>query len=289
VQAADRSGRYEVGVQGYWESPGVPRARVIMWRDGVPRLGPEADPYGGFTAVSTTGIAVGWATEDGQQQAVVYAYGQIRRLATPAGSEGTTAAAVNARGDVAGTTYGAGSPRAVVWSADGEVRVLATPAGFTHATATHGDEDGTVLGYAATGDPGMPDRTRLVVWAPGGSPRLLPATRPGDPEPQMGPADFRDGIVYGYQDDELVRWDLDAQTAAVVDTGGPASVRAVNARGSILADGGFGQDQTVLVRDGVVRPLHNGDVWITPVGLADNDVVFGRSNMNASPAYVDCR
>ncbi|MEJ3749468.1 hypothetical protein WEI85_40185 [Actinomycetes bacterium KLBMP 9797] len=286
--AADRSGRYQVGAQGHWESPGVIRSRVILWRDGTPRLGPETDPYGGFAAVSSTGIAVGWAHEGGQRRAVAYAYGQIVELAMPADATEATAAAVNARGEVAGTAYGdGGAQRAVAWSPDGEVRVLATPPGFTHASATHIDGDGTVLGYAASGA-SMPDRARLVVWAPGGAPRVLPVAGSADPEPQMWPIDLRDGVAYGAQDSAFVRWDLDAGTATIVDNGG-GSIMAVNARGSMVSFGGFGQDRTVFVGNGAVRPLDQAGLWITPLALSDNDLVFGRSNANAGPAYMDCR
>lgn len=197
--ATDRSGRYQVGVRTHWESPDVIRAHVVLWRDGTPRLGPEADAYGTFAAVSSTGIAVGWAHEGGRRRPVGYAYGQIFALAMPAEAAEAVAVAVNARGDVA-----------------------------------------------------------------------------------------RDGVVHGSQDSAFVRWDLDAGTATVVDTGG-GSIMAVNARGSMVSAGGFGQDGTVFVGGGLVRPFQRDGLWVTPVGLSDTDLVFGRSNRYESPAYLDCR
>ena len=269
---------------------GHPKARLSLWRDGTPTLGPETDPYGDFTAVSTTGIAVGSAHEGSQRRAVAFAYGRSLTLPLPAGADESAAAAVNARGDVAGSVYADGQPqRAGVWAPDGAALTLPTPPGFTFTAATHIDDDGSVLGYAATGSPSMPERTRLVVWAADGTPRVLPTTGPVDPEPMMSPIDFHHGIVYGTQEGELVRWDLAARTTTVVDTGGAGGVEAVNAGGSMVLFGGFGQDGLVFVRDGVVRPLNDGGRWITPVALTDDDLVFGRSNMNASPAYMDCR
>lgn len=284
VSAVDRSGRYQVGGTGRWGSPDVLKARVVLWRDGTPHVGPEVDPYGGFAAVSTTGVAVGWAHDGNwQRHAVMYAYGQIIKLATPAGATQAVASAVDANGTVAGTAYGEPDiQRAVAWSPDGEVRVLATPPGFSHASATHIDTDGTVLGYAASGS-SMPDRVRLVVWALDGTPRVLPVAGAADPEPRMWPLDFRDGIVYGEHGGAFVRWDLEQETATVIDTEG-GSLMFANSRGSMVSFGGFGLNETVFVGGGVVRRLHNGNVGVSPLGLTDTDLVFGRTL-----AYMDCR
>lgn len=283
LQAADRSGRHQVGT---WNEQGTDNWRVIVWRDGTPRLGPEADPYGGFNAVSPTGVAVGWVSESGLSRAVAYAYGRVVELAAPVGASQTVAEAVNASGQVAGKAYfdGDGTARAVRWSPDGEVRVLDNPTGYADAVATHIDTDGTVLGYATVGIHGMPDRSQLVVWDGDGTARLLPI-RPTDSYPWMWPIDLRDGVVHGTQESDTLRWDLDQSAPTVVDTGGTA-VRAVNARGSILADDRDGVP--VLILDGTVRPLDDG-YSISPVDLSDNDVVFGRSRPGAWPFFFDCR
>jgi hypothetical protein len=286
ITAADPSGRYQIGVRGYWDENGVVRAHLIVWRDGVPRLGPELPATGTeFVAVGPTGVAVGFRDSDDGRGAVAYTYGRIVALPAPAAGAETTATAVNAAGQIAGTLLDDGLDRQpVVWSPDGDVRVLPTPAGFEWSTAWSLDTDGTVFGYAASGNYSMPDRIRLVVWPPDGVPRVLPPSEAGS-DPLMWPIDIQGGVVYGVEDGEVVRWDPGASVPTAVDTGGASEVSAVNARGSILAWGANGR---VLIQDGTARPLDGDGLWITPVGLADNDVVYGRSNQGGWPAYVDC-
>jgi hypothetical protein len=280
LTAVDQSGGYQIGVRGAWISSSVYREDLIIWHNGTPELGPRLDTTGAeFVAVGPTGVAVGFHLENGERRAVSYANGQIVELAAPVADGKTEATAVNARGQVAGELIdGSGDKQAVAWSADGEVRTLATPEGFTNATATRIDTDGTVLGYATTGDPNMPDSESIVVWPTDGSPQVLEGT----------PIDIHDGVVYGEQNDELLRWDHDGTTApTVVDTSGMTDVKAVNARGSIL---GSETDEPALLRDGTIRPLRKNGIYISPIGLSSNDVVFGRSSSGASPsAYFDCR
>jgi hypothetical protein len=285
LTAADPSGRYQIGVRGAWLSPSERREELIIWHDGTPELGPRLDTIGAeFVAVGPTGTAVGFFLHNGERRAVSYTDGRIMKLAAPIADEEFEATAVNARGQAAGDLFTeSGDRQALAWSPDGEVRTLATPEGFTSATATQIDADGTVLGYATAGRDMTPDRENVVVWPADGTPRVLLGTTP---DALTWPIDIHDGVVYGLQNDELLRWDHDGTTPTVIDAGGVTSVKAVNTRGSVL---GVDRDGPVLLRDGTRRPLWSEFTNITPVGLSDNDVVFGRSNVGGVPAYYDCR
>jgi hypothetical protein len=291
LTATDRTGRYQIGVRQYWDADNVYRANLIRWHDGTPALGPQIDATIEFTAVSATGVVVGFQRDGDHRHAVAYAYGTVVPLPGPAGTD-TTAVAVNGTGQVAGGVVDPAGhmTRVLSWSPDGTVRELAAPAGFTLAQAFGIDEDGTILGLVKT-DGGMSATTGIVVWRPDGSARLLAGTRPDDPSVQLWPIGIRDGRVVASQDsstggDETLEWSLANDTPQVVDTGGGRAA-ALGARGSLLVSDGPTAG-LALLQNGTARPVAQPDVSVTPHGLSDDDVVYGQSNSNA-PAFFDCR
>jgi uncharacterized membrane protein len=300
LTATDRTGRYQVGIRAYYDADRRRHEHLIVWRDGVPQLGPELDTIRAeFSAVSSTGVAVGFRSIGDHQQAIAFVYGQIVALPSPSGDVDTEAVGVNARGEIVGVVVDAGRTpmRVVVWSPDGGVRQLTTPPGFDHAQAVGIDEDGTVFG-TVTNDPIMQPDVRLVIWQPGVAPRVLTGSRTDTDDVQFGAIGIRDGKVTGSQrswtssgeSSETLEWNVSGGDPRVLVPADPgASIFAVNSSGSMLTVGGLSHGVALLKGD-VIRPAHlEGNIGVSPGWLSDNDLVFGSFTQGGWPAYADCR
>jgi hypothetical protein len=155
ANGVDPTGRYIVGDIGTGQEDG----RVVLWTDGQAGVLPAGAQFA--AGVNAGGVVVG-TNSDGTGW--VYRDGTLRFLATPPGYDAVLVHAVNGRGDIAGTAWGAGdSHHAVLWSADRpqEYRLLGQPG----SAATGITEDGTVVGAMDQ----LPYR-----WTPQGTGAALP-------------------------------------------------------------------------------------------------------------------
>jgi probable HAF family extracellular repeat protein len=92
----------------------------------------------------------------------------MRTLAPLAGDNGSTAAAINNSGWIAGTSMGAGGIRAVVWKATTTPTMLATVHGASSSTALAIDQAGNIAGWASVN--GV---KHAVLWTAAGEARDL--------------------------------------------------------------------------------------------------------------------
>jgi probable HAF family extracellular repeat protein len=98
----------------------------------------------------------------------------MRRLAPLAGDNGSTAAAINAAGEIAGSSMGAGGIRAVVWKPGSTTATqLATFPGAESSQALAIDANGNVAGWAAAGNV-----KHAVLWTAAGEVRDMGALAP---------------------------------------------------------------------------------------------------------------
>ena len=103
----------------------------------------------------TAGIRPAWWTRRGEVQ-----------LLQSSGNLTTQALDLNDRGDIVGVS--GGEPKAaVLWPRKGGLVSLGTLPGFTHSEAVAISENGTIAGLA-TGVGEFPNRSRAVLWQPGG-------------------------------------------------------------------------------------------------------------------------
>ena len=103
----------------------------------------------------TAGIRPAWWTRRGEVQLLPIARNQT-----------TKALDLNDRGDIVGVS--GGEPKAaVLWPRKGGMVSLGTLPGFTHSEAVAISENGSIAGLA-TGLVAFPNRSRAVLWQPGG-------------------------------------------------------------------------------------------------------------------------
>ena len=103
----------------------------------------------------TAGIRPAWWTRRGEVQLLPTAQNLM-----------TKALDLNDRGDVVGVS--GGEPKAaVLWPRKGSMISLGTLPGFTHSEAVAISENGSIAGLA-TGLVAFPNRSRAVLWQPGG-------------------------------------------------------------------------------------------------------------------------
>ncbi|NMM05849.1 hypothetical protein [Polaromonas sp.] len=103
----------------------------------------------------TAGIRPVWWTRRGEVQ-----------LLQSLGNLTTQALDLNDRGDIVGVS-GKEPKAAVLWQRKGGIVHLGTLPGFTHSEAVTISENGTIAGVA-TGVGEFPNRSRAVLWQPGG-------------------------------------------------------------------------------------------------------------------------
>jgi len=103
----------------------------------------------------TAGIRPAWWTRRGEVQVL-----------QSAGNAPAQALDLNDRGDVVGVS-GREPQAAVLWRLKGGIFRLGTLPGFTHSQAVAISENGSIAGLA-TGVGAFPNRSRAVLWQPGG-------------------------------------------------------------------------------------------------------------------------
>ena len=131
----------------------------------------------------TAGIRPAWWTRRGEVQ-----------LLPTAQNLSTKALDLNDRGDIVGVS--GGQPKtAVLWPRKGGIVGLGTLPGFTHSEAVAISENGSIAGLA-TGVGAFPNRSRAVLWQPGGLPIQDLGTLPGGAESRARDVNNR-GVVVG--------------------------------------------------------------------------------------------
>jgi hypothetical protein len=284
VSRIEPTGRFQAGS---YRSP-TGQLRVVLWTDGVPAdLGIEGGDSGP-AAVDSAGQVIGGTYVDGVQTAWRLRDGVQTSLPTPAATSEVKLIALGKDGQVAGEGLDENreNERAVIWATDNSVRVLPPPAGFNRVFVTGITDDGSVVGTAMDWDwpAAMARSTRAVVWDPAGTPRLLPASKPGV---FTSAAIVKDGKVWGTDDGVEVRW-----TLGVDEPGVPSDQRIPNARGSVLGSSAWGH--RVIHADGTYRDLPSDDEGgaTTPqlAGLTDDDQVYGNDGLQyvTRPYQWDC-
>jgi uncharacterized membrane protein len=249
VTGGDPTGRYLVGLANNDDTPPSLHSSLV-WAAGKPRL-LDTEPLRPYiqirpTAVNRHGVIVGYRLTDPSSfhtDAWSYRGGRFTILPGLTATDSTMAVAVNARGDVVGTSLDETALpwHGVVWPADrpGTVRELTVPGQPVQTFAVGVDEDGTVLGHLGT----RPGETPYI-WPPRGAPYRLIAPPGID---YAGAYAIRDGWVVGtgQQGDHMVglRWNLRRHTAQVISTENPL-VLSVNRRGTVGAVG------AIIHRDG---------------------------------------
>jgi hypothetical protein len=275
VNAGDPTGRYLLGDAAV-SIGGNTSSQQVLWVDG--QLTPFQTPYQYSTpvAVNQHGAITGYALRTGGWSfGWRYQHGHLAELPGLQPGDTTLAAAINARGDVAGYSVsdptGSAVAHAVVWPANrpGSVRELTVPGQAGLSAAIGIDDNGTILGYVG----GQPGAT-FYVWSPDGTPRQLPA--PAGTTDATGNA-IRNGWVAGSafdgQHSVPVRWNLRSGSVEQLSTEFLVGV-AVNRYGSVSLE------QSIAHRDGRIVPLP-GLTEFGPLGasvLTDRGTAAGFAN-----------
>jgi hypothetical protein len=176
IHATDPSGRYVAGM-GLPEGGGA--RRMLLWQDGEETeatpvdIPSESEPVD----VNSTGVVVGGLRSNPPDKSVAWVYrdGQLRTLLPPSGFQYVSAAAVNERGDVAGTAAGPGDTwAAVVWPAATPETAVALHAPSV-AVAEDITDDGTVVGnlYQSGSSVGSVNTGQAYTWSADGTGRQL--------------------------------------------------------------------------------------------------------------------
>ena len=276
VTGGDHTGRYLVGQATEFDGTNFSLAS-LLWTDGVLRklateaLAPAAQVN--VTDVNSRGAVVGYRTRDFgtfHTDAWIYRKGGFTLLPGLKPSDATTTAAINARGDIVGTSEDRSvSPvvsHAVIWPANqpGTVRELtvngASPA---WATGVDIDDDGTALGLL--GQRSTPDQRPYVWPAHGRSYALNPPAGTGYPEGVAIHEGWVAGTVMSDGSSAVVRWNLRAGAATVISTS-HGSAFAVNRDGTVAAFG------ALIYRNGHVREL---GATAKPTVLSDRRTAAG--------------
>lgn len=178
IYATDPSGRYVVGL-GIPDGGGA--RQMLLWRDGeeteatpvdIPN---ESEPVD----VNSAGVVVGGLRSYPPDKSVAWVYrdGRLQTLRPPTGFRYVSAAAVNERGDVAGTAAGSGDKwAAVVWPAATPETAVALRAPSA-AVAEDIADDGTVVGnlYQSGSSAGAVNTGEAYTWSADGTGRKLRA------------------------------------------------------------------------------------------------------------------
>jgi uncharacterized membrane protein len=274
VYGGDPTGRYLVGSGG---------GQGLLWVDG--RLVPidqsslAPDILVQFNAVNRHGVFVGERMTDPNSfhtDAFVYHDGHFTMLPAPGAGDETHAVAINSRGDIVGSAFGATGWQAVEWPADrpGTVKVLTTPSGAT-GLANGIDEDGTVVGYLNPWPPGTP-----YVWPAHGPAHPLPV-----PAGSVGgnAVAIQNGFVAGNVFDpvsgstDAAEWNLRTGTLTMRPATG--AVTSVNRWGTL------GLAYSIMHADGRVVPVSG---WVYTV--SDRGTAAGTTNYWSGQAelWVGC-
>jgi len=211
----------------------------------------------------------------------VLRHGKFTKLPGLKSTDGTRAAAINARGDIVGTsedtTGGQVSWHAVIWPAahPGTVRELvADGPAPTWAQGVDVDDNGTVLGFVGQRPT---EGQHPYVWpAVGpGRPLVAPAGY-GYPEGTAIRAGWVAGTAFGPDGSSAaVRWRVPSGAATVLP-GGFGTAVAVNLFGSVAAD------NAVIHLGGRIRSV-SGEIKV----LADWGVAAGTAG-GAAVVWIGC-
>jgi uncharacterized membrane protein len=284
VVGADPTGRYIIGVR-YPDDDSTP-AVSILWTDGRPTLLPANFRT---VAVNASGLVLGEHGRMEDRRAAVITDGAVTDLPMPAGGEVTDAAAVNARGEVAGGVFLAGSAaRAVVWPAGaGQPRLL--QAGGKDTWAVGITDDGTTVGTIG-------EREKPYRWAADGPGKALPVPdgyRGGEAQAvagdwAIGTASTSRGGADGKAEltatNVNVRWNL---RTGSLDHGFKTAPEGVAPDGTVL--GRVGQDAPGLWRDGTVitLPMPPGAVrGAARTAVGDGHTIVGWTTGDGGPKPV---
>ena len=184
----------------------------------------------------TAGIRPAWWTRRGEVQ-----------LLPTAQSLTTKALDLNDRGDIVGVS--GGEPNAaVLWPRKGGLVGLGTLPGFTHSEAVAISENGIIAGLA-TGVGAFPNRSRAVLWQPGGLAIQDLGTLPGGADSRARDVNSRGEVVGRASSDSGSRafiWTAasgmrDLNTLVTVPGLVMTDALSVNKRGDILV---VGQDSS---------------------------------------------
>ncbi|MDP9795462.1 hypothetical protein J2S43_003974 [Catenuloplanes nepalensis] len=262
IAGGDVTGRYAVGSVTYGFN-----TEQVIWRNGAVSMPSLPFGEGTLADVNSSGVAVGYGLTMNYDSVPVSwseATG-LRELTVPEEGWSGQAAAINSRGDIAGTVYDRndydGTQVAVVWPADAPGTVEVMPADGPHYAADI-DEDGTVLAHAGS-----------FVWSPGAS---AVWDRTGDEVQQLGERSFASQISGGYV---LRSRDTDEGTRYVVQDldGASRDVRHLEISAALNRHGDVaGQGTVIERRNGSTIPLQlpAGTVaWVT--ALSDTGTAYG--------------
>lgn len=151
VTKADDTGRYVVGEVDMGEFD----FRPVLWSAGVPQLLDSAPGANASVVdVNSSGAVLGLSEDkEGAWQPWVYADGAYKLLELPDYLSGTTAAAINNRGDVVGSGMSQFTEdfASLVWPAGGKPRVLLTE-DDRFSQAFDLNDAGVVIGVTASDD-----------------------------------------------------------------------------------------------------------------------------------------
>ncbi|WP_433054880.1 hypothetical protein [Dactylosporangium sp. CS-033363] len=278
---ADPSGRYVIGVR-YPSDDSTP-AVSILWTDNRPALLP-ADFRA--VAVNASGLVVGEHGRLEDRRAAVIKDGAAIDLPLPAGGQFTDVTGVNARGEITGHTFLAGSAvRGTVWPSVGvQPRLLQAGGKDTYAVGV--TDDGTSVGTIG-------EREKPYRWAADGTGKALPVpdgyrggeARAVNGDWAIGTASTSRGGADGK--DELtatevpVRWNL--RTGALAH-GFQIAAEGVAADGTVL--GRVGKDVPGVWRDGTVvtLPMPPGaERGAAMAAVGDGHTIIGWTTAAAGP------
>lgn len=279
--AAAPAGRFLVG-RGFREGVGD---TLVRWHDGVPTEIGISDPEA---------LSVDDVSDDGQivfnrqYPSVPFRYrdGSAEQLPLVPGYPIAQAAIIdNAHGVIIGRVMDAGqsTQRAVKWTATNQAELLALPPGFPESTAQDIADDGTIVGSVIKWGATMEDPAdiRAAYWRPNGTVVVLPKAATAT---SANATSIKDGVIYGVQDVQSVRWDLGSDEPP---TPAPAPPLDTNANGTALYPDRVeqpGKPARELERkdDGMATAIH-------PLGLTIDDQVLGWDDYpNMTPVRWDC-
>ncbi len=279
--AASPAGRFLVG-RGFRAGVGD---TLVRWHDGVPTEIGVTDPQG---------LSVQDVSDDGQivynrlytSGPFRYRDGNAEQLPLVPGYPIAQAAVIdNAHGVIIGrvTDAGQSTQRAVKWTATNQAQLLALPAGFTESAAQDIGDDGTIVGTVlnrgATWED--PSDIRAAYWRPNGTVVVLPKAATAT---SASASSIKDGVIYGFQDVQPVRWELGSDQPP---TPAPEPPLDTNANGTALYPDRVeqpGKPARELERknDGTATAIH-------PLGLTIDDQVLGWDDSpNMTPVRWDC-
>lgn len=170
-QGAGNSVAYGINDQGEiagaYNTATAQRPFRSVRKTGFQELSLPAGSNGGIAySINEIGEAAGYVTGSNGVRPVWWTRrGDVQVLQSAAGSS-TKALDLNGRGDIVGVS--GGEPNAaVLWPRKGGMVSLGTLPGFTNGEAVAISESGLIAGVA-TGVAASPNRTRAVLWQPGG-------------------------------------------------------------------------------------------------------------------------